>query len=48
MRYEIQEFARLVKSGESMDIYNQNSIITIRILDQARKIMDIRFPADEV
>jgi len=46
MCYEIQEFIRLVKSGESMDIYNQNSIMTMQVIDQAREIMGIRFPAD--
>ncbi|HEY5584325.1 MAG TPA: Gfo/Idh/MocA family oxidoreductase [Ruminiclostridium sp.] len=46
MRYELQEFIRLVKSGKDMDIYNKNSIITIQIMDQARKLMGIRFTAD--
>lgn len=46
MRYEIQEFIRLVKSGENMNIYNQNSIMAIQLMDQARKIMGIRFSAD--
>lgn len=46
MRYEIQEFIRLVNTGECMDIYNQNSIMTMQLMDQARKIMGISFPAD--
>ncbi len=47
MYYEIQEFIRLAQSGETAESYNQNSISTIELLDEARKIMGIRFPADD-
>lgn len=46
MQYEIQEFMRLIKSGESIEKYNENSLMTIKIIDEARRIMGIRFPAD--
>jgi len=46
MRYEIQEFIRLIKSGENIGGYNQSSIMTMQLMDQAREIMGIRFPAD--
>jgi len=47
MRYEIKEFIRLITSGEPMGTYNQNSIMTMQLMDQARKMMGIRFPADD-
>lgn len=46
MRYEIQEFIRLIQSGDSVDEYNRNSIMTVQLLDQARELMGIKFPAD--
>lgn len=46
MRYEIQEFIRLIKKGEFMNLHNENSLMSIQLMDRARKMMGIRFPAD--
>lgn len=48
MRYEAEEFIRLIKSGVSESITNShaNSLITVGIIDEARKQMGLVFPAD--
>lgn len=48
MYYEICEFIRLAETGETTADYNQTTIRTIRLLDESRKIMGIRFPADDM
>lgn len=47
MDYEITEFIRLAKSGESADQHNQYSIWEMQVMDEARRQMGIRFPADD-
>jgi predicted dehydrogenase len=48
MRYEAEEFIRLVKSGASESETNShtNSSVVMEIMDEARKQMGLVFPAD--
>lgn len=46
MYYEIEAFLKMIKGEESPTEYNQYSAATIQLLDEARKQMDIVFPAD--
>ena len=48
MRYEAEEFIRLIKSGASESPTNShaNSSIAMAIMDEARKQMGLVFPAD--
>lgn len=48
MFYEIEEFIRLAESGECADQHNQYSLWEMQVMDEARRQMGIRFPADEV
>ncbi|GGI47064.1 putative oxidoreductase YulF [Paenibacillus marchantiophytorum] len=49
MRYEAEEFIRLIHNGtlESETNSHANSLITVGILDEARKQMGLVFPADQ-
>lgn len=47
MRYEITEFIDLINSVD-FHRYNQNSLQTLTLMDEARRLMGIRFPADEI
>lgn len=46
MYYEIEAFLRMVRGEESQTEYNGYSTAAIQLLDDARKQMDIVFPAD--
>jgi len=46
MYYEIGYFLRMIRGEISSDKYNQWSITTMHIMDDARKQMDIAYPAD--
>jgi predicted dehydrogenase len=48
MQYELAEFIRLVEEGESPDAYNERSRNAIRVLDQIRGILGIKFPNDYI
>lgn len=46
--YEVAEFINLIQSGRKESTVNSlnNSLITMEILDEIRKQLDVRFPAD--
>ena len=44
--YEIEAFLKMIKGESSPEVYNRYSADTIQLLDEARKQMDIVFPAD--
>ncbi|MDO4941511.1 MAG: Gfo/Idh/MocA family oxidoreductase [Lachnospiraceae bacterium] len=46
MYYEIEEFIRLVQSGESAEEHNKYSLWELAVMDEARRQMGIVFPAD--
>lgn len=46
MYYEIEEFIRLVQSGESAEEHNRYSLWELAVMDEARRQMGIVFPAD--
>lgn len=50
MYYELEEFLRLIQSGKRESLVNtyENSLISIRIIDEARKQIGLVFPADQV
>jgi len=47
--HEIAEFIDLVEQGKKESVINshENSLITIQIIDEIRRQLDVRFPADE-
>jgi len=47
--YEIAEFINIIESGRKESIVNShnNSLITIEIMDEIRKQLGVRFPADQ-
>ena len=47
MRYEAQFFADAVQGKRDVKHYQEVSEITMKIMDEARKICGIVFPADE-
>ncbi|RSD24984.1 Gfo/Idh/MocA family protein [Mesobacillus subterraneus] len=49
MFYEAEEFIELIKQGKKESVNNslENSRITIKILDEARRQMGVRFPSDK-
>ncbi|HHB1265338.1 TPA: gfo/Idh/MocA family oxidoreductase, partial [Vibrio cholerae] len=49
MFYEAEEFIELIKQGKKESANNslENSRITIKILDEARRQMGVRFPSDK-
>lgn len=46
MYYEANEMVRLIESMGNEKDYNQYSVIEMKMMDEARKQMGIRFPAD--
>ncbi|RKL67702.1 oxidoreductase [Salipaludibacillus neizhouensis] len=48
MYYEAAEFIRLIKTGESESSINshKSSLITAKVMEEARKQVGVRFPAD--
>lgn len=46
MYYEIEAFLKMIRGEISAEKYNEYSVDTIHLLDDARKQMDIVFPAD--
>lgn len=48
MNYETQEFIRMVKEGTGQERAEEISLEVMRVLDEARRQMDIVFPADEI
>jgi scyllo-inositol 2-dehydrogenase (NADP+) len=47
MYYEIEEFIKLIETKKSADIHNQYSIMELEVMDEARRQMGIKFPADK-
>jgi predicted dehydrogenase len=49
MRYELEEFVNLIRQGarESSIHPPARSQIALRILDEARRQIGVRFPADD-
>jgi len=49
MHYEIREFMELIRTGkrESSTNSHQNSLVAMQIMDEARRQIGLRFPADE-
>lgn len=49
MFYEAEEFIHLIHAGKTESVNNslENSRITMKILDEARRQMDVSFPSDE-
>ncbi|MDR1341233.1 MAG: oxidoreductase, partial [Prevotellaceae bacterium] len=47
--YEVAEFINLILSGQKESSVNtlHNSLVTIEILDEIRRQLNIRFPADK-
>lgn len=46
MYYEVKEFIRLIKENQSAKEHNQYSLWELEVMDEARKQMQIVFPAD--
>lgn len=46
MSYQVKEFIRLIQTNDRAREHNQYSIMTLSIMDEARKQMGIIFPAD--
>lgn len=46
MKYELQTFIEIVQRTEYTDTYQKYSLETLRLIDEARRQMGIRFPAD--
>lgn len=46
MMFELREFCRCIEAGEQPARWNQDSIHTMRVIDEARRQAGIRFPAD--
>jgi len=46
MQFQVREFIRLIENKESADVYNQRSLVAMRMMDQARVQMGIHFPND--
>lgn len=47
MLYEILEWVRLIESGETKNPHNQYSVWELEVMDEARRQMEIVFPADK-
>jgi len=45
--YEIRRFIRAIMQGEGVAEFQQVSLESMRLMDEARRQMNIRFPADE-
>lgn len=46
MYYEVEELIRLIQIKENADEYNKCSLMELSIMDEARRKMGIKFPAD--
>jgi scyllo-inositol 2-dehydrogenase (NADP+) len=48
MYYEAKEFIELIEKGEMESNINtyENSLVTMEIMDEVRKQIGVRFPAD--
>ncbi|THF79875.1 Gfo/Idh/MocA family protein [Cohnella fermenti] len=48
MKYELEEFIRLIESGERQSKPNshENSLTVMEVMDEARRQMGLRYPAD--
>ena len=46
MYYEVEEFIRIIQQQEEIQKHNESSVMSLEIMDRARKIMGIVFPAD--
>lgn len=46
MLYEVEEFIRLVETGESAKEHNRYSLWEMQVMDEARRQMGVVFPAD--
>lgn len=47
MYYEVEEFIRLIQNQEDGSEHNQYSLWELEVMDEARKQMDVVFPADK-
>ncbi len=47
MYYEVEEFIKLIQTKENAKIHNQYSLMELEIMDEARKQMGLKFPADQ-
>lgn len=46
MYYEVEEIVRLINSKENAHKHNQYSVMEVKIMDEVRSQLDIKFPAD--
>lgn len=46
MYYEVEEIVRLINSKENAHKHNKYSVIEVKIMDEVRSQLDIKFPAD--
>ena len=47
LEYEAKEWARMIENKDFSDIHSKYTLMSLRIMDKARKIQNIAFPADE-
>lgn len=47
MYYEVEEFIKLIQTKENAKIHNQYSFMELEIMDEARKQIGLKFPADQ-
>ncbi|MNP33113.1 hypothetical protein D3C76_1263310 [compost metagenome] len=46
MYYEVEEIVRLINSKENAHKHNKYSVMEVKIMDEVRSQLDIKFPAD--
>lgn len=46
MYYEIKEFIRMIQEKEDAKVHNQYSLWELEVMDEARRQMGVKFPAD--
>lgn len=47
MVYELREWCRLIREGNGENPHNRASLLELEVMDEARRLTGIRFPADE-
>jgi predicted dehydrogenase len=47
MYYEVEEFIRLIEAKERAEVHNRCSVMELEVMDEARRQMGIKFPADK-
>lgn len=46
MKYEVREWARLIRNQESAKVHNQYSRLQMELMDEVRNQIGLIFPAD--